>query len=283
MVPHSALAHFRGTASADFTIQIRTISAHTCRISVLPFVDGRALDVPTNGSLVERFWGAPAATWRSSSLRAETVKCGELSVSLKVDPLTVNVAERGWCDRAVAGDRSERRNGFVRRRERAAAGIGRRRATVRSTRVDRQNGERTGRLSAGDAWRARADSMARGNERMGDLFQSTVWHVRFVGGESEVSSEEGRRVAATRYFCGGIEGTSDDFGGICAADGSSGNAAALEPRVSAVASDTGERRRSSWRSENFSRKEIAVRRTDLSRDGILPFGMEYGKRIVCVE
>ena len=54
-------------------------------------MNGRALDVPTNGSLVEQFWGAPAATWGSSSLHAETVKCGELSVSLKVDPLTMNV------------------------------------------------------------------------------------------------------------------------------------------------------------------------------------------------
>jgi alpha-glucosidase (family GH31 glycosyl hydrolase) len=83
---------FPGPAPADFTIQVRSISPHTCRISVLPIINGRALDVPTNGSLVEQFWSEPAATWHSSSLRAETVKCGELSVSLEVNPLTVNVA-----------------------------------------------------------------------------------------------------------------------------------------------------------------------------------------------
>jgi len=79
-------------AATEFTVQIRAISPHTCRISVLPIVKGRAADVPTNGSLVEIFWAAPVATWRSSSLRVETVKCGELSVSLEVSPLTVNVA-----------------------------------------------------------------------------------------------------------------------------------------------------------------------------------------------
>jgi alpha-glucosidase/alpha-D-xyloside xylohydrolase len=89
----SSLPAINGAAaSAEFTIQVRSISPHTCRISVLPIVNGHALDVPTNGSLVERFWGPAAATWRSSSLHAETVKCGDLSVSLEVNPLTVSVA-----------------------------------------------------------------------------------------------------------------------------------------------------------------------------------------------
>jgi alpha-glucosidase (family GH31 glycosyl hydrolase) len=74
-------------AHRDFEIQITSLSAYTVRLSVVPIASGRPMTIPTNGSLVHTAWGPPVVTLRGE-VRAQTVKCGKLSVSISPDPLT---------------------------------------------------------------------------------------------------------------------------------------------------------------------------------------------------
>jgi alpha-glucosidase (family GH31 glycosyl hydrolase) len=75
----------------DFEIQVASLSAHTVRLSILPVVNGRPMPIPANGSLVQSSWGPPVAAWRGD-VRAQTVTCGELKVSVSPDPLTFSIA-----------------------------------------------------------------------------------------------------------------------------------------------------------------------------------------------
>jgi alpha-glucosidase (family GH31 glycosyl hydrolase) len=75
----------------DFEIQLASLSAHTVRLSILPVVNGRPMPIPANGSLVQSSWGPPVAAWRGE-VRAQTVPCGELRVSVSPDPLTFSIA-----------------------------------------------------------------------------------------------------------------------------------------------------------------------------------------------
>jgi alpha-glucosidase (family GH31 glycosyl hydrolase) len=78
-------------AERDCEIQIAPVSPATLRLSISPIENGKVQAVAGNGSLVQESWGAPVARWRGE-LRAQTVKCGNLSVSFSIDPPTFAIA-----------------------------------------------------------------------------------------------------------------------------------------------------------------------------------------------
>ena len=73
-------------AGQDAEIQIASLSAHTVRLTISPIKNGRAIDVPANGSLVQTAWSKPIATMRAP-VQEKTVKAGDLRVAISAEPL----------------------------------------------------------------------------------------------------------------------------------------------------------------------------------------------------
>ena len=71
-------------------IQLTSVSPHTFRLTVQPIVDGKLADIPDDGTLLHTTFGAPAAKLRGS-VRAQTVKLGDLRVAFTPDPLAIAV------------------------------------------------------------------------------------------------------------------------------------------------------------------------------------------------
>ena len=78
-------------AGRESEIQIAAVSACTFRLSILPIERGQPSQVPANGSLVQNSWGPAIANLRGD-VRAQTVKCGSLSVGVSPDPLAFSIA-----------------------------------------------------------------------------------------------------------------------------------------------------------------------------------------------
>jgi alpha-glucosidase (family GH31 glycosyl hydrolase) len=92
-------------ASPDCEIQVSSISAHTLRLSLLPVEGGQVSAIPMNGSLLQPSWGPPVAKLRGV-VRAQTVRCGHLSLGISPDPLTFSVAsEKGDTVQQLTVDR----------------------------------------------------------------------------------------------------------------------------------------------------------------------------------
>jgi alpha-glucosidase/alpha-D-xyloside xylohydrolase len=76
-------------AGREVEIQLVPVSAYTFRLSILPVQDGKPAEVPSDGSLVEQAWPAPAATLRAD--RERIVKLGAMKVKVAPAPLTFGV------------------------------------------------------------------------------------------------------------------------------------------------------------------------------------------------
>jgi len=87
----NALSMGAQIAGRDCEIQIAPVSEATLRLSILPIENGRARAVDGNGSLVQDSWSPAIAKW-SGQWNAQTVKCGKMSVSFSLDPLTFAIA-----------------------------------------------------------------------------------------------------------------------------------------------------------------------------------------------
>src|SRR2546422_7207208 len=74
-------------ATKSVEISLTPATPRTVRISVTPLGAG---EVPSDGSLVKDNWGAPASRVRSLA-RTQSVRCGELTVKLSANPLTIRV------------------------------------------------------------------------------------------------------------------------------------------------------------------------------------------------
>ena len=77
-------------AGRDVEIQLTAVSAHTFRLTVLPLRDGKAADIPDDGTLLRTTFGSPAARWRGAA-RAQTVKLGDSRVAFTPAPLAFRV------------------------------------------------------------------------------------------------------------------------------------------------------------------------------------------------
>lgn len=80
------------SAEDEIEIQISQVSAHTFRLSVLPVENGQPAAIPFNGSLVQKSWGPPIAKFRGEA-KAQTIKCGELSIAISDDPLAFSISD----------------------------------------------------------------------------------------------------------------------------------------------------------------------------------------------
>jgi alpha-glucosidase (family GH31 glycosyl hydrolase) len=73
-------------AGQDAEIQIGSLGAHTVRLTISPIKNGRAIDVPTNGSLVQTIRSEPITTM-SGLIQEKTLKAGDLRVAISREPL----------------------------------------------------------------------------------------------------------------------------------------------------------------------------------------------------
>jgi alpha-glucosidase (family GH31 glycosyl hydrolase) len=73
-------------AGQDVEIQIASLGAHTVRLTISPIKNGRATDVPTNGSLVPTIRSEPITTM-SGLIQEKTLKAGDLRVAISREPL----------------------------------------------------------------------------------------------------------------------------------------------------------------------------------------------------
>jgi alpha-glucosidase/alpha-D-xyloside xylohydrolase len=71
-------------------IALTSISAQTVRLSIVPIENGKPQPIPQDGSLAQQAWPEPVA--QLTTLPSErTVRCGDLSVKLSLEPLTIRV------------------------------------------------------------------------------------------------------------------------------------------------------------------------------------------------
>src|ERR1700728_4689529 len=83
-------------------IQISSISAHTFRLSMFT-LNGAERSIPSDGSLVQESWGAPAATLRAEP--AHEIALGNLRVKVSFHPVNITVTdERGNVIQQLAWD-----------------------------------------------------------------------------------------------------------------------------------------------------------------------------------
>jgi alpha-glucosidase/alpha-D-xyloside xylohydrolase len=74
-------------------IALASISPETVRITIQPIDNGQVQDVPIDGALVKEDWGQPVARLRTLA-NSRSVKCGELTVKLSTNPLTIRVESK---------------------------------------------------------------------------------------------------------------------------------------------------------------------------------------------
>jgi alpha-glucosidase (family GH31 glycosyl hydrolase) len=88
MLPRAATAKSSSLdiAGQPVELQITSVSLHAVRVAVLPVQAGSIASIPDDGSLVKLDWGAPR-TIRDA--KPATVKCGELTIKVSGDPLTL--------------------------------------------------------------------------------------------------------------------------------------------------------------------------------------------------
>ena len=78
-------------AGRDVEIQLTSVSPYTCRLTVQPMEEGKLVDIPDDGTLLQTAFGAPAARFRGAA-RAQTVKLGDLTVAFTPDPLAFTIS-----------------------------------------------------------------------------------------------------------------------------------------------------------------------------------------------
>jgi len=80
-----------GAKPRDIEIRLTSVSAHTLRLSVQPIKDdGQLVEIPSDGSLVERSWPAPLVTLRAFS-KEQVLKLGSVQVKFTPDPLKIAI------------------------------------------------------------------------------------------------------------------------------------------------------------------------------------------------
>ena len=75
-------------AGQDVEVQIVSVSEHTFRLSILPVQEGKVVAVPNDGSLVVVPSDSLVTKMRGEA-RAQTVKSGNLTIRVSLDPLTL--------------------------------------------------------------------------------------------------------------------------------------------------------------------------------------------------
>jgi len=80
-------------AGRAIEITITAITRQTARITIQPIEKGDPLPVPHDGALVKEEWSVPALRWRPIA-GTRHVRCGDLTVDIAADPLTIRVSHK---------------------------------------------------------------------------------------------------------------------------------------------------------------------------------------------
>src|SRR5215471_1126323 len=90
-IPNSILGSAKSlnAASHAVEVQISSISPHTLRMQLLPLRGNETIRAPEDGSLVRENWDPPRARIRDAKI--SVVDCGNLSVRLSFNPLTISI------------------------------------------------------------------------------------------------------------------------------------------------------------------------------------------------
>jgi hypothetical protein len=75
-------------------ITLTPVSPQTVRITIHAIENGHVQTVAIDGALVKENWGKPAARLRTL-VTSPTIKCGELTVKVSSNPLTIRVESKG--------------------------------------------------------------------------------------------------------------------------------------------------------------------------------------------
>ena len=81
-------------AGRPLEIALTPVSPETVRITIQPIENGQTQAVLMDGALVKEVWGQPVARLRTLG-NPRTVKCGDLTVKLSDNPLTIRVEAKG--------------------------------------------------------------------------------------------------------------------------------------------------------------------------------------------
>jgi alpha-glucosidase (family GH31 glycosyl hydrolase) len=81
-------------AGRPVEVTITAASQQTVRITLQPIENGQPRPIPETGSLVKENWGQPAARLRTL-FGSRNVKCGDLTVKVAANPLTIRVEAKG--------------------------------------------------------------------------------------------------------------------------------------------------------------------------------------------
>jgi alpha-glucosidase (family GH31 glycosyl hydrolase) len=81
-------------AGRPVEIALTAATAQTVRITVQAIENGQLQAIPSYGALVKENWGQPAARFRTL-FGSRNVKCGDLTVKLSANPLTIRVEAKG--------------------------------------------------------------------------------------------------------------------------------------------------------------------------------------------
>src|SRR5262245_50075309 len=94
-VQQTALAQYAAiqVTGRPVEISLTSVSAQTARLSVTSIENGKALPIPSDGSLVEQTWPAPVAKITTLP-RERSVRCGDLIVKLAPETLTFRIETR---------------------------------------------------------------------------------------------------------------------------------------------------------------------------------------------
>src|SRR5580693_4443571 len=77
-------------AGQDCEVQLTSVSADMLRLSVLPIRRGAVSNIASDGSLVNKAWGASVAKLRGG-LKTQKIKCGNIEVLFSTSPLSFTI------------------------------------------------------------------------------------------------------------------------------------------------------------------------------------------------
>lgn len=81
------------TQPQNCEIQLRSISPHTLRFTILPIRDGKPAEVSYDGSLVQEFWNDPIARLRQDS-ESQEIAAGLVHAHISANPIALEIATR---------------------------------------------------------------------------------------------------------------------------------------------------------------------------------------------
>ena len=91
LLPRDAPVQIGGRA---FELALTAVTRQTVRVTIQPIENGQSVPLPNDGALVQTDWGRPALRWRPIA-GIRHVKCGNLTIDVSANPLTIRVMRKG--------------------------------------------------------------------------------------------------------------------------------------------------------------------------------------------